>query len=373
LAESTLAVQGNPEMRIMVIGDWHSVLHEELVSRAFKELGHEVYPFRWWHTYFKPHRPVNSPAGKFEQLSLKIQNHFIIGPKVASLNRDVLSAVDQFGPDMVFVYRGTHLFPNTLRRIKEKNPATVLVGYNTDNAFVSGHIYGLWRHFLRGLTHYDLMLAFRAQNVEDFKRAGAKRAELLRFWFDPELNYPVELSPEEQERYGCDVVFVGNYEPQGRLEWLEEIAKAGFKLRLFGPGKYWDQKLRKSPWLRHLAPVNEAWGENYNKALCGAKVALCLLSKLNRDTYTCRCFEIPATKTMLLSEYTEDLAALYTEGVEAEFFRSKDELIAKLHRYLSNAELRLRVAEAGYQRVVADNHDVISRMRQVMAWVNEIR
>jgi spore maturation protein CgeB len=359
-------------MRILVIGDWHSALHEELVFQAFKSLGHEVFPFGW-HTYFKPRRSAAGPAGKLERFVLKIQNRLILGPRVTALNRDAVQAVDRFRPDMVFVYRGTHLLPRTLRLIKERNPATVLIGYNTDNAFVPGHISGLWRHFLQGLPYYDLMLAFRAKNVEDFKLAGAKRAKLLRFWFTPELNHPVELSQEEEEQYGSDVVFVGNYEPQGRLEWLEEIAKAGFNLRLFGPGKYWDQKLRESPWLRHLVPVNEAWGENYNKALCGAKVALCLLSKLNRDTYTCRCFEIPATKTMLLSEYTDDLAALYTEGVEAEFFRSNDELIAKLHRYVSDEALRRRVAEAGYRRVVADNHDVVSRMRQVITWANEIR
>ena len=76
---------------------------------------------------------------------------------------------------------------------------------------------------------------------------------------------------------------------------------------------------------------------------------------------------------MLLSEYSDDLATLYREGVEAEFFRSTDELIAKLHRYVPDAALHRRVAEAGYRRVVADGHDVISRMRQVIAWVNELR
>jgi spore maturation protein CgeB len=125
--------------------------------------------------------------------------------------------------------------------------------------------------------------------------------------------------------------------------------------------------------LHHLAPVRQVWGENYNKALCGAKVALCFLSKLNQDTYTRRCFEIPATKTMLLSEHSDDLATLYREGVEAEFFRSGDELIAKLHRYVADEALRRSVAEAGYRRVVADGHDVISRMRQVINWVNELR
>ena len=359
-------------MRILLIGDWHSEVHEEWVFRAFKTLGHEVHPFGWY-GYFKPKRSLTSTTGKFERNFLKIQNRIIIGPKVATLNRDVLHAVDQFGPDMVFVYRGTHLWPDTLRQIKERHPATVLVGYNNDNPFVSAPVYGLWRYFLRGISHYDLVLAYRIQNTTDFKLAGAKRVHLLRSWFVRERNHPVELSREEQVEYGSDVVFAGNYEPQGRLEWLEEISKAGFNLRLFGPGKYWDKIILKSPWLQHLAPVNQVWGENYNKALCGAKVALCLLSKLNRDTYTRRCFEIPATKTLLLSEYTDDLATLYTEGVEAEFFRSKDELIAKLNRYVPNEALRRSVAEAGYRRVVADGHDVLSRMRQVITWVNELR
>jgi spore maturation protein CgeB len=359
-------------MRILVIGDWHSEVHEEWVFRAFTALGHEAFPFKW-HTYFQPRRSPAGPAGKFERFLLKIQNRLILGPKVAALNRDAIKAVDRFHPDMVFVYRGTHLLPRTLRLIKASNPATVLIGYNTDNPFVSGHIYGLWRHFLRGIPYYDLLLAYRAQNVADFRSAGAPRVHLLRSWFVPERNHPVELSPEDQEQYGSDVVFVGNYEPRGRLEWLEEVAKAGFKLRLFGPGKYWDRELSKSAWLRHLAPVKQVWGEDYNKALCGAKVALCFLSKLNHDTYTRRCFEIPATKTMLLSEYSDDLATLYREGVEAEFFKSGHELIAKLHRYVPDEALRRKVAEAGYRRILADGHDVMSRMRQVINWVNELR
>ena len=359
-------------MRILVIGDWHSEVHEEWVFRAFTTLGHEVYPFAW-HRYFEPRRPSTSHADQLARYFLKIQNRLIMGPKVVALNRDVVQAVDRLGPDMVFVYRGTHVLPNTLRQIKARNPRTVLIGYNNDNPFVSGQVHGLWRHFLRGISYYDLMLAYRAQNLEDFRLAGAKRVQLLRSWFVPERNHPVALSREDREHYGSDVVFAGNYEPQGRIEWLEEIVKAGFNLRLFGPGKYWDPKIRHSIWLRHLAPVKQVWGEEYNKALCGAKIALCLLSKINRDTYTRRCFEIPATRTMLLSEYTDDLATLYTEGVESEFFRSKSELIAKLNRYISDEVLRQRIAEAGYRRVVADGHDVLSRMRQVIAWTNELR
>ncbi|MEJ2671402.1 MAG: glycosyltransferase [Deltaproteobacteria bacterium] len=359
-------------MRILLIGDWHSEVHEEWIYRAFQTLGHEVYPFRW-QRYFQLDQPLSGPAGKLAQYVLRAQNRFIIGPRVAALNREVLQEAERFGPDLVFVYRGTHIWPETLRRLKAGHPGAVLAGYNNDNPFGSGQVRGLWRFFLRGLPDYDLVLAYRPQNLTDFKMAGAKRVELLRSWFVPERNHPVELSQEDREEYGSEVVFAGNYEPEGRLEWLEEVSKAGFQLKLFGPGQYWDKVLRRSPYLSHLAPVRQVWGEDYNKALCGAKVALCLLSKMNLDTYTRRCFEIPATKTMLLSEYTDDLATLYVEGEEAEFFRSKQELIAKLRRYVADEALRRRVAEAGYRRVVADGHDVVSRMRQVITWVNELR
>lgn len=105
----------------------------------------------------------------------------------------------------------------------------------------------------------------------------------------------------------------------------------------------------------------------------GAKIALCFLSRLNRDTYTRRCFEIPATVTMLLSEYSSDLATLYQEGVEADFFRSKEELIQKLDFYIGNDQIRKSVAEAGYRSVMKDGHDVVSRMKQVLSWISQYR
>jgi spore maturation protein CgeB len=148
--------------------------------------------------------------------------------------------------------------------------------------------------------------------------------------------------------------------------------RQGFKLKLFGPGYDWDPIIKDSPELQSQVPVRLMWGDDYNKALCGAKVALCFLSKLNRDTYTRRCFEIPATGTLMLSEYTDDLASLYKTGEEADFFKSRDELIEKLKLYIGNDELRRAVAANGYRRVMGDGHDVVSRMEQVLGWCGEI-
>ena len=352
----------------MIVGDWHSELHEEAVFRALQELGHEPIRFAW-HKYFKR---AGALAKAFSAY-FRAQNKYLFGPVLTQLNRDLVRMARSRQPDAIFIYRGTHVLPETLPALRVAVPNAVLVGYNNDDPFAPGHIPGLWRHFVAGLPELDMALAYRHANLDDFRRAGARRVELLRSWYIRERNHPVVLAEGEQARHSCDVVFVGHFEPDHRLGCLEAIANEGWRLRLRGPGYEWDKIVRHSEVLRPQLPVHLVWGEEYNRALCGAKIALCFLSKLNRDTYTRRCFEIPATGTMMLAEYTEDLATLFREGEEVEFFRSQEEMMEKIAHYLSDDVRRLAVAEAGHRRVVADGHDVVSRMRQVVKWVAEIR
>ncbi len=348
-------------MKILVAGDWHSELHEETVFQAFRKLGHDVARFSW-HEHFRDGTALGRPWRR-------AQNKFVAGPLVARINRELAAAAAAFGPDLVFVYRGTHITPGALLEIRRRCPQARLVSYNNDDPFGPGQPRWLWRHFLACLPHCDLVLAYRHSNVEEFRRAGARRVELLRSWYCEERNHPVTLDARERERFDCDVVFVGHYEDDGRVACLEEVARNGWRLRLFGPGYDWDPVIARSEPLRSQAPVQLVWGEDYNRALCGAKVALCFFSRLNRDTYTRRCFEIPATGTMLLSEHSDDLAGLFREGAEADYFRTREEMVAKLRTYLGDDARRQAVAQAGRRRVTADGHDVVSRMRQVLQWV----
>ena len=356
-------------MRILVVGDWHSELHEQAVFDALSKLGHKVVAFPWFQFF----RPYPGKLSWLDSLLKRAQNKYLIGPVLSRINRDLLAVVAREQPELVFVYRGTHIFPSTLRRMRKVSPRAVILGYNNDDPFAPNQFHRLFKHFLRGIPDYDLLLAYRHHNLEDFLHAGAKRVHLLRSWFIPERNFPVVLDADEVNDYGCELVFVGHYEDDGRMELLEEIVRRGWKLRLFGPGYDWDPIIRHSIELSPLLPVKLVWGAEYNKALCGAKIALCFFSKLNRDTYTRRCFEIPATKTMLLSEYTDDLAGLYLEGKEAEFFRSKEEMVSKIEYYLTHDAQCEAVAAGGWRRAHTDGHDVVSRMRDLIKQVETIQ
>lgn len=354
-------------MKVLVAGDWHSELHEEAVHAALHDLGHE--PIRFgWHQYFKTDKRYPLVG----EIVGKVQNKYMLGPLVSRLNADLLRLALTARPDAMFIYRGTHILPSTLRMLKCQLPGMVLVGYNNDDPFSPKYPIWKWRHFLRGVPLYDLVLAYRIHNVEDFHRRGARDVRLLRSWFIPSRNRPVALNAQQRKDFECDVVFVGHFEDDGRLAFLEEVVRQGWRLRIFGPGYEWDEHLKKSPVLKSLGPVRLVWGDEYNAALCGAKVALCFFSRLNRDTYTRRCFEIPASGTVLASEYSDDLAHIFNDGQEAILFRNVDDMVTKIKELLNDDVQRKAIALAGRERVWRDGHDVASRMRDVVSWIQEI-
>jgi len=341
-------------------GDWHSKIHEEPVFNAFVKLGHNVSRFSW-HQYFE----LDQPKSRFRLFITRCQNKFLTGPLIAKLNRDFLANVLERKPDVVFIYRGTHILPETLREIKRQNPRLLLSGYNNDDPFARGHPYWLWKFFIHSIPLYDTLFCYRPNNIREFQTKGAARVHLLMPWYNPEVHHPMELNAPEKIKYGCDVVFVGHHEPDDRAICLKLIERERIKLKIHGPG--WE----KSEIFKKTDPIRSVWGDEYSKALCGGKIALSFFSTLNRDVYTRRSFEIPATGTFMLSKYSQELSNIFKPGVEADFFQSKEEMLEKIKYYLSHDEERKRVARAGLDKVRSGGHDVISRAQNVLKILSE--
>ncbi|WP_287601762.1 glycosyltransferase [Thiothrix sp.] len=347
-------------MKILIAGDWHSDLHEETMFRALIALEQQALRFAW-HIYFD-----KNSRNYLSLIYARFQRKYMLGCTVDKINHDLIEKIEEEQPDILFIYRGTHIYQKTLQIIKKTNTRIKIFGYNNDDPFSTKYPKWQWRHFVKSIPEYDVLFAYRKHNLPELDAAGAKKSALLRSWFDPLRSYPVTLNQSEIQEYGCDVVFIGHYEDDERLDYLREIIRNGYKLKIWGPGYDWNPIIKKIPEFKHFPPIRLAWGEEYNKALCASKIALCFHSKLNRDTYTRRNFEIPASGTFMLSSYSEDLASLFAEGKEADYFTTKDELISKLNKYLSNDELRTNIAKMGREKVYSAKHDVKSRMQEIL-------
>lgn len=345
---------------MLLAGPWLYPSYQQACADALQQLGWSIRCFSWSADFYRQ----ASEAGHLVHRSLlaRIQARLLVGPLVARVNRRLLDTARAQPPDVVWLYNCPPIHARTVRALRATAPSAMLVQYCNDNPFGSHVRPDYWRHLKASIPEFHRHFVYRESNRAEFLAAGARWVDLLRSYYVPEVDRPVTLGPEDS-RYDVDVVFAGHYEKDGRLESLRAVAAAGYRLNVFG--EVWHEAPPAHvAALTGGAPIRAIYGDVYRKAICGARIALSFLSKRNRDTYTRRSFEIPAMGAFLLSEYSDDLASLFEEGREAEFFRSPDELLEKIRFYLARPQLRQTIADRGRARVIADGHDVCSRMKQ---------
>ncbi|PCJ22114.1 MAG: hypothetical protein COB04_01290 [Gammaproteobacteria bacterium] len=345
--------------KIVIAGDWHSNIHEEPLANALESLGKQVVRFKW-HEYFS----TSDETSMVKKIRLKFEAYFSFGLSVRSINKSLLKTVENESPDLVFIYRPNLISKNTIESIKAFGRRTWVVSYNNDDPFSSLYPWYTWARYKRSIKSYDLLFSYRPNNVADYYAYGAKSVEMLPPWYVEELNYPIALSGSDVEKYSCDVVFIGHYEKDGRLSFLRKLVGSGVRVGLYGPG--WNDAIKDDTVLGHLYPVRYLGSSEYNKALCGSKLALVLYSKLNNDVYTRRCFEIPATKTAMLAKRTKEMELIYSDGEEVIFFDDEDHAVGLVHDYLKDEERIKRIAHNGWRRAKSSGYEVKSRANQLL-------
>lgn len=348
-------------MKILLAGNWQWSIYEKSFSDALISLQHTVICFSY-RNYFK------GVLGRFEE---KIP---FPGLALRRLNREILKVAFNQQPEVIIFWRGTHILPST---IKVLNDAQILtVSYNNDDPFgglagvnVPWHHHFLWTWYLKNLRDMRLVFMYRSVNIPEAAQYGAQNVYLLRSYFVPEYHYPVNLTGSDIAVYGCDVAFVGHYEPDQRVNYLRSLVEAGCNVKLYGD-RSWSRNVLGDLY-EYFFPIQPARNENYPKALCGAKICLAFLSKMNRDSYTRRCFEIPACGRLMLAERTPELLQMFKENEDACFFSSTEELVDKTKYLLRNPAKRQQISDAGRRRVWLDGHDVKSRVAEAMKIINK--
>lgn len=346
-----------PINRILVVGEVKYSYYEESFARALNQVAVQAEVFSTSHI----------ANDLLIRIQLKVP---FFSTLLKRWNESIIRFTINYKPDVVLFWRPVLIHPATITVLRGKG--IHVASYNNDDPFgpmthgnVPWHHHFLWYWYLKCLPYFDSNFFYRDINCAEAKVFHAERSSVLMPYFLPWKDRPVVLSKVDQERFETDIVFVGHYEPDGREESIRDLVNAGIKTKIWGC-KEWS-RLVLGDLYEQLAPIERAEGDDYAKALCGAKICLCFLSKLNRDTYTRRCFEIPACGRVLLAERTDDLLRLFKEDEEACFFSTNEELVEKACWLLRNPDIRERIAQAGLQRVWADGHDVTSRVRQFLA------
>lgn len=292
----------------------------------------------------------------------RIQYKFNIGPSVFLLNKMLLKKSKLFLPDIIFVYRGKHISANTLFAIKKSCPNTIIFNYNNDDAFSLNYPSYFWRTFKQSIIHYNHVFCYRKKNIHDLYALGYHKTSLLLPYYIKEKNFDTGILYENRK---FQVVFIGHYENDGRDDVIKLLVDKGFKIGLFGTG--WEHSAHFEFFEKTIGNIKRLNGDTYNDTLNQSKTALVFMSKINNDEYTRRCFEIPPTGAVMLSERTTSMMELFEEGKEILFFDNKKDLARKLTDLFKDEENLKTMSANSTVRILKNGHELTDRINQVIA------
>lgn len=331
-------------MKILFIGDDWVGSNATSLADGFRQAGHDV--------VVVDSTPVSLPA----RLSPPWVYSKIAKQRapwqVEAVHRRIERIAAEFRPDVLFGFKTVHL---DQRRLLD-TPAGVHVHYSPDDA---SNPYNTSPAYLRHEREWDLIVTTKRHNVPELLARGAKAVRFVLSAYDPAWHHPCARRDARQYLVG----FVGACRPDRRASTVALARRYGDRMLVRGPG--W----RRVPELRASSATvaGAVYGERFSTVVASVTANLVLLNSDNRDTHTCRTFEVPAAGGLFVGERTEEHAALLDEGTECLLFSGEDELHEILRWCEANPELARKVAESGYRRIAGDGHRYVDRAREILA------
>jgi hypothetical protein len=340
---------------------------------AFARLGHSV---RGVHTI--------EAWKRASWVKRQFQRYLSRGSVIDEINRTALDATRAFRPDLVWGEKQEYLRVETLTAMRQLGAR--LVHFTPDPYFSLA-----WKRtplMDAAIGGFDVLVYCKAYEREHYAVLG-KPLIYMPLGYCDQMHRPLA---SDDPRWRSTLGFLGGWEPR-REHVLHSVAAAGIDLKIWGG--YWEFlcdgiwtprrqfilkqlagrdrfSIHRDEFLRRAWQGGEVYGDDYARALTGAKIGLGLLRKVCPDQHTTRTFEIPACGSMLLADRTDEHRELFDEGKEAEFFASNEELVDKARFYCGDESARGRIARAGFERCVKSNYAYVYRLATVLGELAKI-
>ena len=288
---------------------------------------------------------------------------------VEEFNNHILREAVVFRPDIFIAFKGTYIYAETLRSLRQGGIA--LYNYFPDT---SAFTYGKW--IPQSLPEYDCIFYTKPFWYSDVtKQIPLKAGAFLPHGYDPQLHRPMPLDERDISEYRCDVSFIATHTKYKETHVANLMTlRPDLNLCIWGDG--WTARCG-SPDLHRCIKGIPLLGDRFSKGIQAARINLAIMTGPRKgassgDLTTSRTYAIPASGGFMLHERNSEVLTLYKEGEEIECFDSAEELAEKIDFYLAHPQAREQIARAGYARcVTAYSYD--NRMSELLRWHEEHR
>ncbi len=304
---------------------------------------HERLP-GWLQRGVAPFKPMLRPLARKVGLSPRLDE---------STARILLAQIEEFRPDVVLNQDVFHVDTALIKRIKAMGKPIMIGQVGIEPP--------------RGVdwTVYDLMLSQLASIVSVFRAQGVRSA-INHLAFEPSILERLPPAPTQD----IEISFVGSIssDHRQRIALLEAVA-GRHDLKLWGN---LPNALPAASPLRRCFQ-GEVWGQDMYQVLRRSRVTLnSHIDFAGKEAGNMRLFEATGVGAFLLTDFKDNLDTLFAPDREVAVWRSIDECLAVIDRYLADDEGRDAIARAGQARTMAQ-HTYRHRACEILALVQDMR
>jgi spore maturation protein CgeB len=331
--------------RILVIGTTNQGALPESYARAFERLGMEVVRFDFERAIMRASRFTGN----------RILRRALRPILWNAVNREVVDVAQSVRPALIFAVKASFVHPETVQHIR-KSVGVPFVNHYPDHPYIGvrwdpREASALRRDLIEVLRQYSIVFMWERSLVERLRRDGVE-AKYLTFAVDPELFRP-QSGSEGLHCETCgrrhEVVFVGT-RTRARQQEINRIVR--HEVAIWGNG--WTGRRGSTPGQRiHAAVYAPAVAKTYG----AAAVSLNVLNAENLGGPNMRTFEVPGSGGVMLARYSDAQAEFFPENEAAAYYRSPEELDAKIDWLLGDAALRERIRRNAVRLAASQTYD----------------
>lgn len=321
---------------VLIVGSQQPASIENFYRFGLQRLGLQV-------RVFEPYSHV--ARGFVSKIRQRLHDHTVY----RRANTRLIAECTAIRPDIVWVFKGVEVLPDTVSAIKSLGCR--VVNFNPDHPYIRTSWTHGGRNVVDAVCRYDLYFSYHRQLVEQLQPASV--------W----LPFGFHLSNEDYESVSrvdevCRACFVGTLDSH-RAELVRRLATSGIPVDVFGPRNRHARRLAGTPRLNVHGLVFDL---DFWRVLRSYRVQLNFLREHNCGSHNQRTFEVPAAGGILLTPDTQEQREFFDGGKEVYFYGSFDDMRAHLDTLLTLRQSSANdLRHASRQRSITDDYTYTRR------------
>lgn len=340
-------------MRILIIGANRDYSIERIYIKYLNRLGVEVSHFPAQELFYE----------SYQSFLAKARFKLGISPIYNRINQKLKSFVEDSNPDVIWVFKGMEVFPETLIWIKARGIR--IVNYNPDSPFIFSSRGSGNKNVTLSIAHYDLHFTYQKIIKKRLEVEFKAKVEMLPFGYDAEESELLNLNSNDSSEIN-EVCFLGNPDKE-RSRFIISLATAGVPISIYG--HHWERFVKH----RNVKIFQPAYGILQQRILRTYRVQLNLMRAHNQYSHNMRTFEVPGAGGIMVAPETPEHLEFFQHGSEAFFFKNYGDCLQiinhLLHMPLHESKI---IRQAAQTRSAQSGYKYESRALQVLTQIQKL-